>query len=261
MVDVVAETCGVHGVRCLSRLLVQVGAFVAGIGFAVAYDSPSQFSREHFTVATIHASIRPVNYGQVEHSPIATGRHARELFHTRNYGATSVDSLCAAAGVNKGSFYYFFSSKRDLALSVLDEQWAGARRQVLEPAFKTDVPPLERITRFFPRAARLQRRPAVLGCPFGNLAVELSTLDEPIRARVGEIFEGYRAYFERALHEAVATGDLAPLDVPLASQALLAYFQGAVLLAKTYNDANLIEQLGKQALRLIVEPSGVQITL
>ena len=185
---------------------------------------------------------------------------ARELIHTTTYGSASVDDLCTAAGVNKGSFYYFFPSKRDLALTVLDAQWAGARQQVLEPAFKTDVPPLERISRFFRRAAQLQRRPAVPGCPFGNLAAELSTLDEPIRVRVGEIFEGYRGYFERALDEAVATGELAPLNVPRASRALLAYFQGALLLAKTYNDANLVEQLGTHALRLVVEPTGVPLT-
>jgi TetR/AcrR family transcriptional regulator, transcriptional repressor for nem operon len=176
---------------------------------------------------------------------------ARELIHASNYGSASVDDLCAGAGVKKGSFYYFFPSKRDLALTVLDAQWAGARQNVLKPAFKPDLPPLERITRFFRRAAHIQRRPVVFGCPFGNLALELGTLDDAVRDKVSEIFEGYRGYFDRALREAVSAGDIAPLDVPRATQALLAYFQGAMLLAKTANDADVIEQLGERAVWLV----------
>jgi TetR/AcrR family transcriptional repressor of nem operon len=134
---------------------------------------------------------------------------------------------------------------------VLDEQWASARRNVLEPAFKADVPPLDRIVRFFRLAARAQSGHMVLGCPFGNIASELSTLDGAIRKKVNDVFEGYRGYFARALEEAVANGELvASLDTAQASLALVGYFQGALLLAKTVNDAGLIERLGHQAPRL-----------
>ena len=175
---------------------------------------------------------------------------ARDLIHASNYGSASVDDLCAAAGVNKGSFYYFFPAKRDLALSVLDAQWAAAQDKVLGPAFKPDVPPLERISRFFSRAAQAQRGPVVRGCPFGNLAVEMASLDPIIRDKVGQILEGYRGYFAAALEEAQTNGDLQTVDIEAASRALLAYFQGALLLAKTANDAGLIERLGQQALKL-----------
>ena len=175
---------------------------------------------------------------------------ARDIIHAGNYGSASVDDLCTAAGVNKGSFYYFFPAKRDLALSVLDAQWASAQEKVLTPAFKPDVPPLDRISRFFRRAAQAQRRPVVRGCPFGNLAVEMGSLDPIIRDKVGQILEGYRGYFAAALEEALASGDVTAVDVEAASQALLAYFQGTLLLAKTANDAGVIERLGQQALKL-----------
>ena len=182
---------------------------------------------------------------------------ALELMHASNYGAASVDDLCAAAHVKKGSFYHFFPSKRDLALAVLDRQWALARAHVLEPAFAADVPPLERITRCFRRAAEVQRRPVVLGCPFGNLAGELGTLDTGIRDTIRAIFEGYRAYFARAIVEAVAAGSIAPLDVAAATEALLAYFQGALLLAKTCNDAEVIERLAERAVSLVLRSTIV----
>lgn len=176
---------------------------------------------------------------------------ARDLIHSSSYGAASVDDLCRAAGVNKGSFYYFFPSKRDLALAAIDAQWASAREKVLDPSFAVDTPPLERIRRFFHRAAELQRRPVVPGCPFGNLAGEMGTMDEAIRDRVRDVFDGYRRYFADAVADAIAAGDVEPVDVETASEALLAYFQGALLLGKTRNDAGVIERLGASAPNLL----------
>lgn len=179
---------------------------------------------------------------------------ASERFHAESYGAVSVDDLCAAAGINKGSFYHFFPSKRDLALTVMDSQWAVARQTVVEPAFGADLPPLRRIRRLFELIAEAQRRPNVRGCPFGNLSGELAAADEAIRARAAGIFEAYRAYFEQALQEAMEAGDAGPLDVRAASLLLLAHLEGALLLARTYNDADVIPILGKQALAIL----GVQ---
>ncbi|MFI5269728.1 MAG: TetR/AcrR family transcriptional regulator, partial [Chloroflexota bacterium] len=83
---------------------------------------------------------------------------ARELIHSSNYGTASVDDLCSAANVNKGSFYYFFPSKRDLALAVVEAQWESAKAKLLEPSFAADVPRLERLVRFFERASQAERR-------------------------------------------------------------------------------------------------------
>ena len=172
--------------------------------------------------------------------------------HASSYATATVEDLCADAGVQKGSFYYFFPSKRDLALAAVDDQWASTRATILEPAFAPDVEPLERIARFFRSVADHQRDDVVLGCPFGNLAAELGTQDPVIRNRVRQVFAGYQAYFEHALREAAADGKLRETDVPGVAQALLAYFQGALLLAKTRNDATIIDSLADHAVKLVV---------
>ena len=176
---------------------------------------------------------------------------ARDLIHARSYAAASVDDLCLAAGVNKGSFYHFFPSKRDLILAVLDDSWERTRERVLEPAFQADIPPLERIDRFFHCVTAIHTRPVVLGCPFGNLALELSTMEEPVRDKIRAVFEGYQAYFARALTDAVTAGQVGSLDVSETAQALVAYFQGALVLAKTHNDARVITNLARHARALI----------
>jgi TetR/AcrR family transcriptional repressor of nem operon len=176
---------------------------------------------------------------------------ACQLVHTRSYAATSVEDLCLAAGVQKGSFYHFFAAKHELMLGAIDRQWATARAEILEPAFSRDLPAPERFTRFFRLAAARHRGELVRGCPFGNLAAEVGTLEPSIRKRVDEVFDGYLRYFEGALSDAAAAGILDPADVKVTAAVVLASFQGALLLAKSRNDPTLIEQVGDQVVRLL----------
>ena len=44
---------------------------------------------------------------------------AMDLIWENSYGATSVDAICERAGAKKGSFYYFFKSKSELAAAAL----------------------------------------------------------------------------------------------------------------------------------------------
>jgi TetR/AcrR family transcriptional repressor of nem operon len=70
----------------------------------------------------------------------------RELIWAGSYGSTTIDHICEKAGVKKGSFYYFFDSKADLALTALNEEWEK-RRPILDSLFSPTLPPLERLRR------------------------------------------------------------------------------------------------------------------
>ncbi len=128
-------------------------------------------------------------------------------------------------------------------------------RDIYQPAFAKDLPPLERIQRFFLlvyeyHASLTEATGRMEGCHIGNLAVELSTQDEVIREKVKGMFESGVALFEQALREAVDAGDLRAIDLSLAAHALQAYLEGVVLLAKTWNDPEMIRRLAQGAVRL-----------
>jgi len=182
---------------------------------------------------------------------------ARNVIFAHSYEGVSVDELCAAANVNKSSFYHFFSSKQDLVLAAIEAQWQWFERAVLAPTFSDHLPPHEQILRFFDlvlerQQAQKQAGGYMHGCPAGNLTLEMSTQDELIRARVERFFREWLKYFERMLDEAKKQGSVpATLNNAATAQALLAYFEGVMLLAKGRNDPSLIQTLRTGTLALM----------
>ena len=95
----------------------------------------------------------------------------------------------------------------------------------------------------------------VTGCFFGNLALELSTQDEAVRLKLQNIFQQWIDYFEQALKKAVESGELPKIDPHTTALAILAFFEGAALLAKTHNDLSVVEGLMPCVKQLIVSPT------
>lgn len=178
------------------------------------------------------------------------------LWHARSYADVGVNEICDAAGVRKGSFYHFFASKRDLALAVIDDQHRRRQEYVVRPAMVSDSP-MERLRLMVENALadlrrQTERLGVVSGCPFGNLAVELSTIDEVVRARLDDLFEHQVATIRRELEEAVAVGEIPPdTDADTSARALLAYFEGVMAASKAASDVSVAERLAPLGLRLV----------
>lgn len=179
----------------------------------------------------------------------------RELMHERGYTAVGVAELCARAGVQKGSFYHLFASKQELALEVIESYWEDSR-QSLEVLVSGEAPPLERLEAFFDASYQhhCQTRKecgSLLGCAFGNLALEMSTQDVALREKLREIFDRHVAHFEAAIVEAAERGDITTDDPRASAEALLSLVEGTVLLAKTHDNPGALRGLYGQASRLL----------
>ncbi len=174
---------------------------------------------------------------------------ARELFHGRSYADVGIKEICDIAKVQKGSFYHFFGSKQDLAMAVIDDMADDWAHGFIAEAFDQNLPPMERLDYMIDAAYYWQKAAKDLegrmpGCLFGNLALEVSTRDEVIRARINAVFNNASSNFHQTLNEAIEKGDIAPLDSELTAQAMLAYLEGIILLAKSRNDPDVVLNLG-----------------
>jgi len=185
---------------------------------------------------------------------------ARDMFHSRSYADVGIQEICEGAKVQKGSFYHFFPSKRDLALAVIDnmaDEWAHG---FVAEAFDQNLPPVERLDYMIDAAYYWQKSSSDVegrmpGCLFGNLALEMSTRDDVMRARLNAVFDKARDKFRATLDEAVQTGAMAAMDTEATATAMLAYLEGIILLAKTRNNPEVILVLGPAIKTLRIELS------
>ena len=180
---------------------------------------------------------------------------AGELWHRRSYADVGVGEICAEAGVQKGSFYHFFPSKRDLALAVIDERWEHREGAEIAELMRFELPPLERLRVFLDRGLQqqfdLKATIGACGCSFGNLAVELSGIDPVLRERLERLFSDWAGLIRIALDDAVAAGDIPPIDTAQGARALLAYIEGLSVMVRAADDPAPVADLVPLALRLV----------
>lgn len=172
-----------------------------------------------------------------------------ELIWTGSYGSTTIDQICEEAGVKKGSFYYFFDSKAELAVVALDAAYKEKRVE-LDALFSPTVPPLERIRNYLEAMYKKQAEckaecGCVLGCPLFTLGSEVSTQDQKLRAKIQEILEHYGKYIESAIRDAHAAGLINAPDAAVKARVIRAYSEGLLTQARIQNDVEVLRELPK----------------
>lgn len=191
---------------------------------------------------------------RISESKEAILRAGMRLFWEQGYEAVGVEAICREAGVKKGSFYHFFSSKETLGIEVLEYFAEYSKVHFLQPSFASDLSPLERFYRYFNTmdAAIHQSHEAkgkVCGCPIGNMAIEKSNASPAVQAKITEIFEWKIALFTQHFQEAQQAGEISPIfEARALAEMLCACYQGAILLAKTQNNPGIIKTLTHQML-------------
>jgi TetR/AcrR family transcriptional repressor of nem operon len=180
---------------------------------------------------------------------------AQSLIELRGYSALGVAEICKAAGVPKGSFYYFFESKEVLALAVIDEHWAEQRRDWIR-VLRSDADPLQRLRQLFEETEAGQRAGqqscgTVSGCLFGNLTLEMSNQTEAIRERLQQIFDAQVDMVDTVVTEALERGEVTVAHAHEAARSVVAQLEGQVLFAKLYNNTQRLDALWTNCLALL----------
>jgi TetR/AcrR family transcriptional repressor of nem operon len=173
-----------------------------------------------------------------------------------SHGAVSIDDICKRADVKKGSFYYFFQSKADLAVAALEKLWSDNWKPRLDACFSPSAEPLERLTNYLNalyenQAEAFKKRGKVLGCPVCTVGSEISTQEVDVTAKVREIVSRKRRYYESAIRDAMAAGLIEQGDAAQKAMAFACLIEGAVSQARIMNDPELLRPLPVAMLALL----------
>jgi TetR/AcrR family transcriptional repressor of nem operon len=189
---------------------------------------------------------------------------AIDLIWKSSYGAVSVDDICEKAGVNKGSFYYAFKSKSDLAVAAYERYWEHKRAR-MDGIFSPQVPPLQRLDNLIEgiiadQLGRYQEYGKMPGCPFCSIGSELSTQDENIRIAADKIGAKMAKYNESLIRDLATEGLIETNNPAELAQEVGAYLTGVLMQAKIENSPNHLDRLKNGVVRLLgikAQPAAV----
>jgi len=161
-----------------------------------------------------------------------------ELVWTGSYGTTTIDQICERAGVKKGSFYYFFESKADLAVASVEARWQMHRGE-LDAMFSATVPALERVKRYCEYSYKVQKDNIekygrVLGCPQVALGCEVCTQEDALQKKIQSIMQYKLKYIESAIRAPDATAK---------AKMIMAYYDGLLMEARIQNNVESLRQM------------------
>ena len=178
-----------------------------------------------------------------------------ELIWTGSYGSTTIDDICERAGVKKGSFYYFFDSKAQLAAEALDASWQD-RQIELDRIFSVTVPPLERLQKYCDFNYKVQgeikaQYGRVLGCPQVSLGCEVCTQEDALQKKIDSIMAYKCKYIEAAIRDANTAGLTHVADAANMAQMVIAYIQGVLTQARIRNDLEHLRDMSRGVFTLL----------
>jgi TetR/AcrR family transcriptional regulator, transcriptional repressor for nem operon len=179
---------------------------------------------------------------------------AFSIIRQKGYAATTVDDLCAGAGVTKGAFFHHFPSKNSLAVAALNQWTVMTEAHFAAASYHGFDDPLDRVLGYLDfRKAMLRGEVAEFTCLAGTMVQETYRTHPDIRLACDECIGGHAAKVEADIAEAmkryrIRAGWTAS-SLALHMQAVL---QGAFILAKTKGNAASV-QAGIDHLRRYVE--------
>ena len=159
---------------------------------------------------------------------------ALSVIRTKGYSATTVDQLCAAAGVTKGAFFHHFKSKDDLAVAAAD-YWSQMTGGLFATApYHDHADPLDRVLAYLEfRKALLQGGVPEFTCLVGTMVQETYETAPAIREACDRSISDHAATLKADIELAIRDRGISPewtaASLALHTQAVL---QGAFILAK-----------------------------
>ncbi len=167
---------------------------------------------------------------------------ASRLFHEQGYAATGVATILREANVNSGSLYHFFAGKEALLEGVLNWYLERLYPEIMQPIELAEPDPLARVFRLLAWYREfLLENDCRLGCPVGNLALEVADTHPELKHLVDKNFSNWTGIIYGWLEEA---GPDLPLDCDRRELAslILAVMEGGIMQARAAGSVHPFDQ-------------------
>jgi TetR/AcrR family transcriptional regulator, transcriptional repressor for nem operon len=168
---------------------------------------------------------------------------AAELFWERGYHATDLKSILAECRVPKGSFQFYYKSKKALATAVLEFYRLRCETVVNKALSRPDWG--NSVEDLCAAVARIQKGGSGLGCPLGNMGLEFANSDRAAALKVGAILQVMEDAFVEVFQRRMDSGEARER-----AAYAVALLHGHEIRALIYDDPNVVSELRESLLAL-----------
>lgn len=177
-----------------------------------------------------------------------------DLIWTESYASAGVDEICRKIKIQKGSFYHFFPSKVDLAVTALSETWTKHEPQ-MEEIFNREKPGLQRLMDYLAFSIEKQKELKIRfgffpGCPLTSIGIERGSNDL-LRKTAEGYLDRVKAYFEKAVADAAREGTVKVKNPSRKASEIFSLHIGAFTRLRIANDIGVLNDLKEGILCLL----------
>lgn len=167
---------------------------------------------------------------------------AQKLFLSKGFHATTVEEICGAAELTKGSFFHYFSSKEDLGKTLL-RQFCAQGGELHTDLCGPETDPLKRLLSYIDGMIALAKDPGMLrGCLLGSFCLELAEENASFRSACcngfGEWTSGLANDIESAKRRYAPDASFDPVSL---AQYFVSIVEGSLILVKANRDAQTLQ--------------------
>ncbi len=153
---------------------------------------------------------------------------AEKVFIQRGFNKARMDDIVAESGLSKGALYWYYKSKDEIILALMDRFFAG-EMQVEDELISTEGDASQRLEVFFEAAfndiRRFEERMS-LGYEFFSLAARTEEVRDAIRG----YYRRYQAILSQIIQHGIDSGDFISIDPNDAATAAISILEGMALM-------------------------------
>jgi TetR/AcrR family transcriptional regulator, transcriptional repressor for nem operon len=189
----------------------------------------------------------------VRENIIATGQL---IMAGKGYSAVGLNEILTAAGVPKGSFYHYFSSKDAFGVAMLESYFEAYHAEIDRTVALPGQTMAQRLMKYWELWQTSQSFHNCEGkCLAVKLGAEVADLSEPMRQVLDRGINGIVARLTAAIVSGVAEGSVATKDDPATTaRSLYQLWMGASLMVKIARNTEPFET-ALSATRKILQPA------
>lgn len=152
---------------------------------------------------------------------------ALACFAEKGYHKTTMDDIVAASGLSKGTLYWYFKSKQELFISLIDWFILGISEEATH-AWTDDMPAADKIRTFIMTFAGNSERMA----PFFKITLDFWAQtfdDDQLLDRFDTMLDNFQAQLSAIIETGVSHGEFRAIDAARLSLALIGMVDSLVL--------------------------------